>query len=141
MTRKDERAARGVLLAATLAGALLSSACATLGEPEPPEAQVAKLAKIRWEAAIAGDFEKIYSLTMPSYRAVTDYKLFRSKIGAGVVWKSAEVVDVNCAATACKAKVRIDFVPLLGGGSKTQVSTHFDERWVQEEGKWWLYQN
>ncbi len=109
-------------------------------KPKPPEEQVRARATERWQAAVAGDIEKVYSLTGPSYRALVGYSRYRAGIGSAVAWTGAEVVDVTCQPAVCTVVVRIDAKPILGKGYNDVLSTHFDEKWVLEQGEWWLYQ-
>lgn len=121
--------------------ALLLGACASLpGTAAAPEDIVRERAEARWKSLIAGDWEKAYSLTAPSYRAVVDLDRYRAKVGKAATWVGAEVVGVTCEADACTARVRLDFKPVLGIRSGNLASTHVDEKWVEEEGGWWLFQ-
>lgn len=99
-------------------------------------------AQARWDAARAGEFEKSYAFTAPSYRAVTDLKLFRGVTAGAQGLVSARVIGVKCETeVSCAAKVRIEYhLPLGPQRPKPQVvDNHFDEPWVKEEGEWWLY--
>ncbi len=120
--------------------ALLMSACATLGKPETPEAQVRKLAQARWNAMVAGDLKKAYSLTPPSYRAVTDYKHYLAQFSGSVTWTGAQVLSVTCKPTYCLAKMRVEAKVFSAHGYTPLAPTYFDDRWVPEDGKWWHYE-
>jgi hypothetical protein len=117
-------------------GAGMSAAADT-----PPELQVLTRAQARWDAAVAGDFEKSYSFTAPSYRALTPFKNFKAQRTGEASLASAKVIGVECGAESCAAKVRIEFYgPITKyNTAPSLISTHYDERWVVEEGNWWLF--
>lgn len=130
-----------IVLAAIAAISLVG--CATPGSSTGSvEQHVMARAQARWDAARAGQFEKSFAFTAPSYRAVTDVKLFRGVTAGAQGLVSANVVGVTCETEAsCAAKVRIEYyLPLGAARPKPEVvSNHFDEPWVKEEGEWWLY--
>ena len=99
-------------------------------------------AQARWDASRAGDFEKAFSYTAPSYRAVADIKVFRAETAGSQSLVSAKVLKVECSSEAsCSARIRIEFYEPLGF-SKTKprtIETHFDEPWIFEDGSWWLF--
>jgi hypothetical protein len=103
------------------------------------EALVVKRAQERWDAARAADFEKSYSYTLPSYRALTSLKMFRAaKVGeAGLV--GADVISAKCSQFSCDVKVGIKFLSPFMSMPGVELSTFFDERWVLEDGQWWLF--
>jgi hypothetical protein len=106
------------------------------------EQQVKERAQARWDAARAGDFEKSYSFTAPSYRAVTDLKLFRAETAGSQSLVSATVISVTCESdTTCAAKARIEYYAPLGPQRPRPeiIENHFDEPWVKEDGNWWLF--
>jgi len=99
-------------------------------------------AQARWDAARAGEYQKSFAFTAPSYRAVTDIKLFRGVTAGSQGLVSAKVIGVTCETEAsCAAKVRIEYyLPLGAARPKPEVTTnHFDEPWVKEDGEWWLF--
>lgn len=133
---------RNAVFAAVLAASLLAASCAT-SAPAAPELVVRERANQRWQALLAGDFEKSYNLLAPSYRAVTPLKRYRDGIGGGAVWTGAEVVSVKCndAQDNCTAKVKISAKPLLGTRMGPQMTTHVDETWIAQDGQWWMVPN
>ena len=126
-------------IAAGLFSALLAG-CASWMEPQKPEVAVKARATALLKAKMAGDFEKAYNMTAPSYRAVAKLFRYRAENSAAPGWTGAEVIDVSCEEpTKCSAKVRIDFKPLLGVRFGDTISTHVDETWLTEDGQWWLF--
>lgn len=132
-----------------LLGTIVTTATTFLGGCALPaamqqsaEQQVMERAQARWDAARAGDFEKSYSLTAPSYRAVTDLKLFRAETAGSQSLISATVVSVACETeTSCAAKARIEYYAPLGPQRPKPdvIVNYFDEPWVKEDGNWWLF--
>lgn len=129
----------GARFSVAMVAMVVLSGCASLGGGQTPEGEVRKLAQARWDAHVAGDFEKVYNFISPSYRELVDYRRYRAGIGSSASVVSAEVVDVKCDPGGCITKTRLEFVHALMT-QENKGSTHFDERWINEGGKWWLYQ-
>ena len=120
---------------------LLLASCASLNN-KPPEEQVRQRAAQRWQALVAGDFNRAYSYNTPGYRAVITPESFRGRIGSSGSWVGAEVMAMNCPeAVKCIARVRIDFKPFMGRRYGDNISTYADETWLLEDGQWWLFQD
>lgn len=114
--------------------------CASLGDAgKTPEQIVSERVEARWAALLAGDFEKAYSFTAPSYREAISYERYRAQAGSAVNRQGAELVKVVCEAERCEATVRINYTLVLRQRDGMQ-HTHVTERWVSEKGGWWLYQ-
>lgn len=134
------RRLRPVALWLSLSAALILSACASLGGGTPQE-QVRQRATERWQALVGGQFSSAYSYNTPGFRAVVTPDGYRNRIGSSVIWVGAEVIGVNCSEVdKCLVRVRIDFKPVLGSMNDAKVSTHLDETWLLEDGKWWFFQ-
>lgn len=123
---------------------LLVAGCAS--QPSDPILQseqiIKQRAQERWDASRKGDFEKAFSFTTPSYRAVTDIKVFRNATSGSQNLVSADVLSVKCETEAsCAAKVRFQFhSPITLQNLKQDIiENHFDETWVKEDGNWWLF--
>lgn len=120
---------------------LILGGCASLSGGAPQaEDIVRERAQIRWNAQVAGDWKKAYSLSAPSYRAVVSPDQHRARLGGAAQWVAAEVVSVSCEAESCAVRVRLDFRPVVGPRVGDSASTYVTERWVREEGQWWLFQ-
>lgn len=124
-----------------LCAAMALSACASLGGNDP-EIQVRQRATERWQALVAGEFNRAYGFNAPSYRAVISADEFRNRNGGSVKREGSEVVAVKCPEiTRCIATIRIDFRPLFGGRFGDKINTHIDETWLLEDGQWWAFQS
>ncbi len=129
--------ARNFVLA--LLGASALTGCATVAL-DTPEDLVRQRAQARWQALVAGDFEGAYRYLPPSYRTLHDLKYYRGTINSMVERKSADVVRVECKPEVCLATVRIDAVFAGAMAGQRTLSTHYEEKWVMEDGGWWYYQ-
>ncbi|WP_156391490.1 hypothetical protein [Acidovorax sp. Root70] len=124
---------------ATVMALVALSGCAAVA-PQSPEKAVENRAAARWQALIAGDIQKAYTFTAPSYRAVTSFERYSSGIGGAATWVNAEVVRVECATEKCTAVVKIEAKPILAKPYNGTITTGVDETWLLEDGQWWLYQ-
>ncbi|MDL2339413.1 MAG: hypothetical protein QFE16_16380 [Pseudomonadota bacterium] len=127
-----------VLLLATMVVALIGG-CANLNSASP-EDTVRERAKQRWIALLSGDTRKAYEFTTPSFRSVSGFDAYKAKFGSTVNLLAAEVVSVTCEAEKCATVVRVDARPLLGAHFGNTISTHVDETWLLEDGRWWFFQ-
>lgn len=151
-------ARRMAAMAAALAAAGLVCACATnapapQGEapaaavtpavtapaPSAAEEAVRTLAAARWQALIAGDFAKAYAYAAPSYRAINPLAMYRAnKQGVSVKWLSANVLKVACELAVCTVQIELESKPITPIRFTGTLQSAVDEKWVLEEGKWWI---
>lgn len=120
--------------------AVALSGCAALS-PSTPEQIVQKRATDYWKARMAGQVDKAYALSTPSYRKLRTKAQFTMQFGAGANAEGAEVTKVSCEAEKCTAQVKLDVKPALLGLKIGTISTYFDEIWLLEDGQWWHYQD
>ncbi|MFC5500513.1 hypothetical protein ACFPOE_23425 [Caenimonas terrae] len=126
--------------AAALVAAVALAGCAT--KPSGPEQVVRERATQQWQARIAGDLDKSYGFTTPSYRGGTSLETFKKGFGSAVVVKSAEVATVVCETTdKCVVNAKVVAQPnlLLGRRAVPPFTTYIDETWLREDGQWWLF--
>lgn len=126
------RAINALLLAA------LVSACAT----SPPAAtDVRQRSQARWEAILAGDFDRAYDLYSPGYRSShsrVDFAIEQRM--RRVRWTSAEVQESSCEADVCSVVTRIGYqvAGAVPGLSQWNSKKDVKERWVRADGQWWF---
>lgn len=120
-------------------GMLALSGCAAFA-PATPEQVVEKRALAYWKARMAGQYEKAYALSTPSYRKLYTDVQFRSQFGAGVNVESAEVTKVACEAEKCIAQLKLGVKPALLGVKMGTIPTYVDDTWLLEDGQWWHFQ-
>ena len=123
-----------------LAAALVG--CAAMGPQLPPEQLVAQLAAARWEALVAQDFDKAYTLAAPSFRQVTNADAYKKKRqGVPVKWLSAKVLRVQCEEKKCDVRISLESKPIVPFTYKGTIASGLDETWVLEGGKWWFLES
>ena len=128
--------------AAALAAALALAACAS-NSAKTPEQIVAERAEARWQHLIKQDFAGAYAYLTPAYRDVVPQEQYRRRFGSAGAWTNAIVHEVKCEPEACTVKVRITTqlrIPKFAA-RLPEVSSYIDERWVREDGQWWLFQS
>ena len=131
---------RPFLVAALAALGIALAGCATT-TPASPEQAVEKRANEYWQARIAGQYEKAYDLSTPSYRKLRSAQQFKQQFGAGVAVKTAEVTRVLCEAEKCTATIKLGISPAVLRMKLDTIATHVDETWLLEDGQWWHYQD
>lgn len=141
-------------VATAIAVAGLLSACAANAPASPGAAPIAApvtttsaedavrvLAAARWQALIAGDIAKAYTFTAPSYRALNTLEAFRAnKEGVSVKWISSNVRKVACEVTVCAVQIELESKPITPFPFRGTLNSALDEKWVLEEGKWWIFE-
>ena len=120
-------------------GALTLAGCAAFA-PATPEQAVQQRATAYWKARVAGQVDKAYALSTPSYRKLRTEAQFKMQFGAGASVQDAEVTKVTCEAEKCTTQIKISVKPALTGLKVGTIATHVDEIWVLEDGQWWHYQ-
>ncbi len=116
---------------------LISLVAATAWAIEKPAGErVGQRAVQRWQALIAGDFQKAYNYLSPGYRAVTSYGAYRGHFGRAVAWTGVSLQGVTCKKDVCDVKVDIEYRAL--GRIKLPGNARLREKWVRASGDWWL---
>ena len=131
---------RRLSAAAFALSALALAGCAAF-TPSTPEETVQKRATEYWKTRVAGQYEKAYALSTPSYRKVRSAEQFKMQFGAGASILGADVVKVVCEPVKCVATVKVSASAALFGGKMNTMSTHVDETWLLEDGQWWRHQD
>lgn len=119
---------------------LFAAGCASLGASKPEDA-VKRRAEAYWKARAAGQVDKAYELTSPSYRKVHTFDQFKMQFGNGASIKGVSVVKVDCEAEKCTVRTKVEAAPALMGVSVGTIATHLDEIWLLEDGQWWRFQD
>ena len=132
--------ARLLGLSVVISGSLLMVACASLGAAKPEDA-VKQRSEAFWAARVAGQADKAYALTAPSYRKLRTLEQYQSQYAKGAGMKQVSVIKVACEPEKCTVRVKIEAAPPLMGVSVGTIATHSDEIWLLEDGQWWRYQD
>lgn len=129
--------ARAARLALLLGVAGVLAACAST--PATPEDAVRERAQARWDALLAGQWEKAYGYLSPASRAIVSFEAWRANLARATVWKRAQVHAVSCEVLdRCKTTVIVYHQPLVMGGRMGTIDSAVDEVWVLDEGRWWM---
>ncbi|MDA8448137.1 hypothetical protein M5C97_21120 [Acidovorax sp. NCPPB 3859] len=126
--------------ACMVAGAMVLAGCAAL-TPVTPEQAVKERAEAYWKARMAGQYEKSYALTPPSYRKVFTKEQFAQQFGTAASVTAIEVTTVECQPEKCVAKLKLTAKPMIIGVKLNSIDTYIDETWVKEDGQWWRFQD
>ena len=118
--------ARILGLSVMVSGSLLMVGCASLGASKPEDI-VKQRSETFWAARVAGQMDKAYALTTPSYRKLRTEAQFKQQFGAGASVEGAEVNKVTCEAEKCTAQIKISVKPALMGLKIDTIATHMDE--------------
>lgn len=119
---------------------LFAAGCASLGASKPEDA-VKQRAEAYWKARAAGQVDKAYELTSPSYRKVHTFDQYKIQFGKGASIKGVSVIKVDCEAEKCTVRTKVEATPALMGVSVGTIATHLDEIWLLEDGQWWRHQD
>jgi hypothetical protein len=94
------------------------------------QAAVESRARARWEALIAGDYEKAYSYMTEASRGATSLERFKGRTKV-VVYRAVKVDAVSCDADACSAEIFLTYDHRKFKGGTTRLK----ETWVLERGQ------
>lgn len=104
------------------------------------EERVAARADQRWKAMISGDWAAAYSFSTPAYRKAVSLDQFIGSHTGAVSRQGHEVRSVKCAEDVCEAMIRLQYKVMLPGMVKgAGASTDYAERWVREDGQWYVF--
>lgn len=101
---------------------------------------VKERAKARWEALIKKDWDVAYQYELPAYRQTHDANQFRAKFGSKLQWqhiefKNALIVQEHKTADV---KLNLSYQLLLADGVPMDNDIEINERWVKQDGDWWI---
>lgn len=95
-------------------------------------------AEARWQALIAGDFDKAYEFETPAYRQVYNAKQYRARFGSGLRWQQAKVVTVDLKSPeVAMVTLEIDYSFHVAGTGMMDNKGSVTETWLWVEGQWW----
>ncbi|MEN9432694.1 MAG: hypothetical protein RLZZ422_283 [Pseudomonadota bacterium] len=108
---------------------LLLAACSS----EPPEPIVKQLAQQRWDALLAGNLTKAYEYYTKAFQDTTPPKQFENTIRGIGLWKSAQVLDSQCANDQCNVNVKITVsMKMRGLPEPIDTSDIIQETWIKD---------
>jgi hypothetical protein len=131
---------RRVCAGALALSVLVLAGCASLS-PSTPEAAVEKRATAYWKARQAGQIDKVYAFSTPSYRQVRTLQQFKLQFGTAAAVKGVEVTKVTCEVEKCVTRIKLSVTPARAGIKVGNIDTYLDETWLLEDGQWWHHQD
>jgi hypothetical protein len=109
-----------------------------MGSPEKV-ALLKQRATEYWAAFVANDYNKIYSLNDPFFRARVDINSYLSKLGT-IIYYAFEIKDIKVEGNVGTVKVKVDYSIKSAKISKTGPSV--PESTAEFEGTWlYVYDN
>ena len=132
---RQARAAGAFLLAVFVLGL---AGCVTVA-PATPEEVVAQRSKERWDALIAGNFEKAWTYAQPGLRAAIQQRNYFKRFSAAGQWTAAEIYKTTCESDRCTVRTKLTSKLDIPSFRGKEVTGAVDEIWVREDGQWWYY--
>lgn len=128
------------VVAAGLAAALLAlGGCAAM-QPKAPEQVVEQRVEERWAALIAGNYDKAWTYTQPSFRDLVKQANYRGRFGGAGEWRGVQVHSVTCAAERCEVRLRLTTRVMVPPFAGHELVGAIDEVWIREDGQWWYFE-
>ncbi|MDO3385238.1 hypothetical protein QWI17_05225 [Gilvimarinus sp. SDUM040013] len=116
---------------------LIVAGCAGQFKSSTPEETVGRLAQERLDALLAKDLEKAYEFTSPAYRSSVSLARYKPHVAGAAGWKSGKIDSVSCEEQLCDVRYIVTYRTAF---IKTDLTTQINERWINIDGNWWLYQ-
>ncbi len=97
----------------------------------------------RWQAVIAGDYEKAYEYIAPSHRELensTSYQTRMATARLSIDWQAAEFLKKDCQEQVCQVTMNITYVYKFQKRSygETKGKTTITENWIKNDKKWYF---
>jgi len=119
------------------------SGCSVLpGKDVPVEQQVAGRVQSYWNATVTGDHKTTYGLMTPGYRERLSYEQHVALSQPFAKFLSAKILKVDCAQpNSCQVDIQLIYKDINIGKRviKGEQSSTFQDRWIQEDGRWWRF--
>jgi hypothetical protein len=120
--------------------AVILAACAS-NPGASRDRQIQERAQARWDAIIAGDYERAFTYLSPGYRSTTNAADYGIELRLRKVrYLSASYLDHSCDDNACSVRVDVGFrlaQPMKGVPEWDGTQT-LTEQWVRIGGDWWF---
>lgn len=108
------------------------------GWTEQVERQLAARVQARWDAMIAGDYEKAYAFETPAYRSVFSIQQYRARFGDAVTWKSARVLSSEYDQShMASVSVAVEYEAVVSLAGNLRSVRVMPEKWLYSDGAWW----
>lgn len=109
-------------------------------EPLTPEQRVAQRANARWQAMIAGEYEKAYGYLSPGFRLKVKDFTYRNRFAGKTTFRSAKISGVVCEQDSCQVTVDTEYTvhAIPPFAMDLDRPGKDNERWVLLDKEWWL---
>ena len=94
----------------------------------------------RWAALIAGNYDKAWTYTQPSFRDLVKQANYRGRFGGAGEWRGVQVHSVTCAAERCEVRLRLTTRVMVPPFAGHELVGAIDEVWIREDGQWWYFE-
>lgn len=127
-----------------MATVVLLASCATLSTSSV-EGLVAERVNARYAALVESKYEVAYGFFTPAFRDLWTYREYLSSRPPVVTYSEAKLLSVKCKMDeVCAVEVEVVYRPvsgIRGVPNNLDLSRINEEKWIQVEGQWWLYQS
>lgn len=105
-----------------------------------PVTEVRERSEAKWQALVAGDYDKAYGYLSPGFRLKLDKIAFHNRYRNKLTFHSATVTRVECRKDICELDVELDYTihampPFAIDFRRPEIRT---EKWILSEGDWWF---
>ena len=114
-------------------------ACDPMGETvQSPQALVKARVEARWQAMVAGEYDKAYEFLSPGFRSRVSPEEFRGRFEGRTEWTGVDIQGVDCEEEICVASVLARF-RFLGAPPFPPYDGEAAEKenWIISDGEWW----
>jgi hypothetical protein len=97
-------------------------------------------AEARWQALIAGDFDKAYDFETPAYRKLYNVRQYRARYSKGLRWNQAKIVEIDPRQPeVATVKVEIDYSFPVSDQGMMDAKGLSTETWLWVDEQWWYH--
>lgn len=133
------------LAIAIAAGFLAGCTPSPKAEEKKPEEIVSARAAERWQELMQLNFDGAYAYLAPSVKTVVSANGFKNRFSIDpretkAPWIKAEVRSVVCTDNeSCNVQIYVESQNNIPTFKNMKTSAVIDERWIEQDGQWWLY--
>lgn len=136
---------RNLSIATALTVGFLAGCTTSKVDEKPAEETVAARAAERWQQMMQLNFDGAYAYLAPSVKTVLSEDGYKRRYSIDPrkkqgPWTSADVKSVTCPdEETCNVSIYIESQADIPQFKGMKTSALIEERWIYQDGKWWLY--
>ncbi|KAA3645970.1 MAG: hypothetical protein DWP95_03760 [Proteobacteria bacterium] len=97
----------------------------------------------RWQALIAGDYQKAHGYIAPSHRELENLDSYQTRMATArlsIDWQAAKFVNKDCQEYSCEVTMVITYLYKFQKRSlgETKGKTAVKENWIKSDKKWYF---